>query len=481
MAAMTVFRPADDPSPARPTASATPDADTLAPRRTGTAAFPAGAGAAPSSSSAPSSTVGFAPDRDTRVDALANGVRIVTIRMPWLDSAAVTVFVRTGSRDENIRQAGISHVVEHMAFKGTRTRTGDRINLDAERLGAEVNAHTDKDHTAYHMRGLARHAGDFVRMLADIVREGVYPADELERERQVILHEFTEDDEDPLSNAFRLFDAACFGAHPMARPVIGLKRNIERFTREELLAYVGERYGAVNVIVGVAGDIDPDAIVREVESAFGDMPSGTPNASEPPAWHGGIRTRRLPGCSQSHVVLGWPIPTLRDDPEAAILAAALLGEGMSSPLMQEIREKRALCYYAACSADVWDQCGQFVVEASTSPKQVDELAMTVDRLMREQIERTQPVDFERARNQIAVRRLRSQESPFRRLEDAAQDLYVHGRLRSSSELAARLEAVTTRQVRQALEGMRAWPASVAVAGSLPAGTRERMHALFPQP
>jgi predicted Zn-dependent peptidase len=161
------------------------------------------------------------------------------------------------------------------------------------------------------------------------------------------------------------------------------------------------------------------------------------------------------------------------------VAAALLGEGMSSPLMQEIREKRGLVYYAACSADVWDQCGQFVIEASTSPKQVDEVATTIDRLVRLQVERTEKVDFERARNQILVRRLRSQEAPFRRLEDAALDLYVHGRLRPRTELEARLEAVTPRQVRRAFERLLEWPAAVAVAGSLPAGTRDRMHALFP--
>jgi predicted Zn-dependent peptidase len=108
-----------------------------------------------------------------------------------------------------------------MAFKGTRTRDCQRINLDAERLGAEVNAHTDKDHTAFHMRGLADDAPRFVRMLGDIVRESTFPADELEREREVLLHEFTEDDDDPLSTAFKLFDKGCWGPHPMAQPVIG--------------------------------------------------------------------------------------------------------------------------------------------------------------------------------------------------------------------------------------------------------------------
>src|SRR5205085_6729754 len=136
---------------------------------------------------------------------LPNGVRVVAIRLPQLASASVSVFVRTGSRLESPRENGISHFVEHMAFKGTATRSCQQVNLDAERLGAEVNAHTDKDHTAYHMRGLAEHAPLFLRMLGEIVRDSNFPADELERERQVILQEFAETEEDAFDTAFQLF------------------------------------------------------------------------------------------------------------------------------------------------------------------------------------------------------------------------------------------------------------------------------------
>jgi predicted Zn-dependent peptidase len=115
------------------------------------------------------------PDPDTRVATLPNGVRVLTIALPHLDSASVSVFIHTGSRNEAARLAGVSHFAEHMAFKGTATRSCQQINLDAERLGADVNAHTDKDHTAYHMRGLAEHAPDFVRMLGDIVCHGGFP------------------------------------------------------------------------------------------------------------------------------------------------------------------------------------------------------------------------------------------------------------------------------------------------------------------
>jgi len=423
----------------------------------------------------------FQDSRDTRLTPLANGVRVVTIHMPWLASASASVFVRTGSGHESARLSGISHVVEHMAFKGTTTRDAARINIDAERLGAEVNAHTDKDHTAYHLSGMARDAALFVRMLGDIVRRPTFPAAELERERQVILQEFLEDEEDPMSTAFRQFDKLCYGAHPMAQAVIGTRRNIERFTRDDLLAYVAQQYSGANVVVGVAGNVDHDAIVREAEAAFGDMPAGAPHAVDAPTWLGGVKAARLAGCSQSHVVLGYPIASMKDDEPAASVAAALFGEGMSSPLMAEIRERRGLVYYAACSADIMEACGQFVIEASTTPDKVDELLRETHRLLQGHAASVDAIDLERARNQIAVRRLRAQERPVRRVEDAALDLFVHGRVRSPEELRARVESVSADQVRDAFARMLAAPPVLALAGKLGTLTGERLRELVAAP
>jgi predicted Zn-dependent peptidase len=413
-------------------------------------------------------------DPQTSVSTLSNGVRVVTVRLPHLETASVSVFVRTGSAHESPRLNGASHFVEHMAFKGTHERSCQQINLDAERLGAEVNAHTDKDHTAYHMRGLARDAQRFVQMLGDIVRNSSFPAAELERERQVIVHEYVEDDDDPLSTAFKLFDKLCFGAHPVAQPVIGTRRNIETLTRDELLGYVQRQYTGANVVVGVAGNVDPDAIVAQAEAAFGAMPQGSENVVAAPAYLGGARSRRLSGCPQTHVVLGFPIPSLHEDYHASLVAAALFGEGMSSPLMDQIRERRGLVYYAACSADVMALCGQFVIEASTAPEQLDEFLAEVTRLLAVHAETIDPVDLERARNQIAVRTLRAQERPFRRLEDAAQDLFVYGRVRSRAELMAAVEVVTADDVRDAFAQMLSARASVAIAGKVGAGANNRI-------
>lgn len=413
---------------------------------------------------------------------LSNGLRVVVLPMPWRATVSLSVYIRTGSLHESSRLAGISHVVEHMAFKGTATRDCQRINLDAERLGAEVNAHTDKDHTAFHIDGLAEDLLKFVPLLADIVLNPSFPADELERERQVILHELAEVEEDPAAMAFQAFDRACYGRrHAAGRPVIGLRANIERFSREELLDYVRAQYGACNVVVGVAGPVTaPDAFVRAVEAAFGAMPRGEPNQATPPAWVGGIQQHRLAGSSQCQVALGFEAPTLADGRHAAhVLAAALLGEGMSSPLLDEIRERRGLAYYAACTADVLPMTGQFVIEAATASRQAAELFTEVARLLQQQAdEGPDKVGLARARRQMQVRFLRGLEQPGRRLEAAAQDLFTFGELRDANEGLARLLAVRPKQVQDVFARMLTRPAAVGLAGSVPARLADQARSLW---
>ena len=409
---------------------------------------------------------------------LSNGVAVITAPLPHARSCAVAVFVRWGSAHESRALSGIGHVLEHMAFKGTATRDARRINLDAERLGAEVNAHTDKDHTAYHMRGLAEHAPALIGQLADIVRHATLPADELERERQVLLHEYTEDEDDPLSTAFKLFDRASFGLHPAAQPVIGTRANIERFTRDDLLAHLARGYTGCNVVVAAAGGIDVDAVRRAAEAGFGSMPRGTPNGVAEAAWHGGLRTKAQGGSSQTHLVLGFPLPTLRAADAGGQMAAAVLGEGMSSPLLDELRERRGLAYYSACSADVLEMCGQFVIEASTGAESMDELLDAALALLVRHAERIDPVDLERARHQLAVRALRHEEKPLRLLEDAALDWFALGRVRSADERAAALAAQDAAAVRGVFERMLAAPPALAVAGQVPRGTRERLQGVL---
>ena len=435
------------------------------------------------------------------VCTLPNGLRLVAIPMPWRATVSLSVFVRTGSLHESsARLNGISHVVEHMAFKGTATRDCQRINLEAEALGAEMNAHTDKDHTAFHIEGLPQDLPAFVALLADIVLSPSFPADELARELRVIEQEYAEYEEDPASLAFRLFDAACYGsAHPAGRPIIGTRANIRRFKREDLLAYVQRQYTARNVVIAVAGPVDEKtfaALERQLqhETGFGAMRPGEANRVDTPAWLGGLKTRRLAGSGQTQLVLGFAAPALPAGEAATaphVLAAAMLGEGMSSPLLDEIRERRGLAYQAGCAADIWPHGGQFVIDASTAPEQAIELLDAVHALLQRHAESSggsadDRVALERARKQLIVRALRSQEQPARRLEAAAQDLFCFGRLRENRDWIAQLQAVTPAQIAETFAAMQSGASgeesintpALALAGSVPAKARERAATLF---
>jgi predicted Zn-dependent peptidase len=416
---------------------------------------------------------------DPIVHRLPGGLRTLVLPLPHLQTACVSAFVASGSAHEGRRDNGISHMLEHMAFKGSATRDARAINVDAERLGAEVNAHTDRDHTAYHLRGLAEHHREFVRMLADIVLAPTFPDDELQRERQVLLHELTEDEEDPMSTAFKLFDNACFGLHPTALPVIGQRRVLERLTRDDLLRWHEQHLRAGAIVVAAAGPLDAEAFTREVETAFAAARPGSVDGYSVPEWHGGIKTRHLSGHSQAHLVLGWPIPALTAADPLPQLAAAMFGEGMSSPLMHELREQRGLFYYGACSADQLATHGQLIIEASVMPEQRDEFLREVLRLLHAQVDQVDADDLKRGRNLLKVRLLRDSERPVRALEDAAIDLMFLGQVRPLAQRLQRLDEVGTEQVAQCIGRALSHPLALAATGQLGRSAGARLRELIP--
>jgi predicted Zn-dependent peptidase len=354
------------------------------------------------------------------VHTLANGVRVVALPTPHLQTAGVSVFVRVGSAHESRALNGIGHVLEHMAFKARVIACAPR-ELDAEMLGAEVNAHTDRIH-AYHMRGLGEHAPRFVAMLADIVRHATFRRRIGSRAR--CCCKVAEVEDDPITVAYQLFDNACWAEHPAAQPVIGQRRVIERCTREQLAAHVRQHYTGANIVIAAAGAIDPTAVLQATETAFGDMPRGQPNELPAAVYAGGTRVKRMDVGRQMHLVMGYPIAGRAEADAAVEVAAAVLGDGMSSPLLAELREKRGLVYHAACNADRFEFGGQLAIEASFAPEHLDTVLAQVAQLMRGQAERVETVDLERARNQVIVRLLRHDERVTQRLEDAALDLFA---------------------------------------------------------
>lgn len=406
---------------------------------------------------------------------LPNGVRLLALPMPHVQSASVGVFLRVGSRDELPANNGISHVLEHMAFKGTATRNVQAINLDAERLGAEVNAFTGKDTTGYFMTGLGRHAPQLLRMTADIVLNSTFPEHELQRELEVIRQEAIEYAEDPEDSASDLLDRAIWGEDPMGMPVIGTVANIEGFTRQDLVRHVQSHYVAQKTVVVAAGNFDVDAWLALAAELFAAMPASpdlqvlTP--PRPAKYVGQALAQRFTQVSQVFVNIAYPVAPIAPQAGtaqrarlAASLAAYLFGEGMSSPLVDTVREQLGLAYttYATLeSADVW---ANFIVHAVTTPDKLDALLASTGRLLRAQAAGIDPVHLERAKNQLTVSRVRAAERPFATMEQAVEELFTHGTVTPMAQTLALIDDIDAEEVRLVFERLLTQPAAVAITG-----------------
>lgn len=406
---------------------------------------------------------------------LRNGVRLLAIPLPHMQSASVGVFLRVGSRDETPATSGISHVLEHMAFKGTTSRSVQAINLDAERLGADVNAFTSKDTTGYFMTGLGRHADRFLEMTADIVLNSTFPQAELERELEVIRQEAIESIEDPQESSSDLLDRAIWGEHPMGMPVIGTVENIERFTRDDVVAHVKSHYVAGKTVVTAAGNFDVEAFLALAERLFAGMPLAADAIAlapvAPAGYLGSAIGRRFSQVSQVFVNLAYPIaPAQAHEMQqqrwriAAAVAAMLFGGGMSAPLTDTIRERLGLAYTAESSTEHGDVWFNFVVHAVTTPDKLEQLMTATGGLLREHASRIDPVHLERAKNQLAVSRVRSSERSYATMERAVEELFVHGVITSTRETIAMIETITADEVRAVFERMLQHRPALAITG-----------------
>ncbi len=391
---------------------------------------------------------------------------VIALPMPHLVSASVAVFIRAGSRDESPAKAGVSHFLEHMAFKGTRARTVQAINFAAESLGADLNAYTDKDATCYHLEGLGEHAPQMLDLLADIVLNSTFPADELARERAVILQECTEYEEDPQQLSYTLLDEALWGAHPMGRPIIGTPETISALTRRDLVQHVKRHYVAERIVVAAAGRLQADAFLRQAQALFGDVArAGRAPAHQAPAHLGQARARRLPGVSQTYVNVAWPLPSRGEHPYLGTLLATLFGGGMSAPLVDAVRERLGLAYSVGATADLGDVHGALVVDAITTPDKVPAFTAELARLLAEQADRIAAADLTRARNQLLVSLVRGAERPMRLLQRCVEHWWATGELFDAARAAETIHAVTASSLREQFQALRAQPAATALVGA----------------
>lgn len=401
---------------------------------------------------------------DLRTRVLPNGLTIASVRLPGFRTAAVGTFVKVGSRDEPAELNGISHFLEHMAFKGTATRDARRISLEIERVGAMMNAYTAKDHTAFHTVLLAEHMPVALDVLADVVLRSTFPPDEIERERQVILQEIGEAKDDPESIAQDEFDLRAYPKQAFGRPILGNARFVKRVGREDFRHYLGTHYFASNTVISAVGDIDHDRFADEVERRFGDMPQGVRSQREAVRYVGGFR-HVDDEYEQTSVALGWPAPA-RSDPRFPVyeLLGELLGGGMSSPLFQAVRERHGLAYQIDAWTEGHEDCGLLQVTAGVAPRNLRLFFEVVCGEIRELTHRITPEDLERTRNQQATHLARSLERPMDLAETVARDLLVHGRVLSPLERIATTMAIGETELRQAARDLLSEPPTLVLVG-----------------
>ncbi len=387
---------------------------------------------------------------EVKVTTLGNGLRVVVDEMPEVESAALGVWVGCGTRHESEELNGMAHMLEHMAFKGTKTRSARAIAEEIENVGGSLNAYTGREITAYHASVLKEDVGLGVEMVADILRNSVFDPDELQRERGVILQEIGQALDTPDDLIFDQFQSTALPGQPLGRPVLGTAESVEAIGRDHLFAYLARHYTASNMVLSAAGRVQEAQILDLAEKHFGTVPRTPANAEVlSPLRYVGGDGREARVLEQAHLVLGCEGIGYRDpDYFATAVYSTLFGGGMSSRLFQRIREERGLVYGIHCFNAAYADGGLFGIYAGTGEDDLGELVPAVCDEFAGVADTLTEAELIRARNQIKAGTLMALESSHARCEQAARHLIIHGRPIPYAEVVARIEAVDQDAVRR---------------------------------
>lgn len=304
---------------------------------------------------------------------LDNGVRVVTENIPSVRSISAGVWVFVGSRDERASEAGISHFIEHMVFKGTRRRKTHHLAARMEAVGGFLNAFTTKEYTCYYARGLDEHLSRAIDVLADMVLSPAFPAKELQKEKDVVLEEMKMYRDNPEDHIFDVFENAVYKGHALARPILGTRKAVRDLDRDRLLEFVSTQYSPDRIVVSVAGNVDHDKVVREASALFGGLkPTRRRHRRAKPTPYESSQSAIEIPTEQAHVVLGARGPSMyEEDRMPLIVLNTLLGGGMSSRLNLHVRERYGFCYQIYSFMNMYLDTGDWGVYIGTDAGKID--------------------------------------------------------------------------------------------------------------
>ncbi len=408
---------------------------------------------------------------------LPGGLRVITEAMPTVRSVTFGIWVGVGSRDESTRQAGCSHYLEHLLFKGTERRGALEISAAVDRVGGEMNAFTAKEYTCFYARVLDADLPVAVDVVSDVVNSALLLDADVESERGVILEEIAMSDDDPADLVHDAFAQAVFGDTPLGRPVLGTVDSIEGLARRTINGYYQRHYRPENMVVAAAGNLDHAQVVRLVRKAFDgawEMAASSARPVPPRVGSAGSRSRsRRPGTvlqprptEQANFVLGVPGLSRVDERRFALgVLNGVLGGGMSSRLFQEVREKRGLAYSVYSYNTQYADAGLFGVYAGCMPERVDQVL----ELCHGELEKVAGAgitaeELRRGQGQLRGSLVLGLEDTGSRMSRIGKSELVYGELLGVSELLRRIDAVTLDDVREVAETLLAAPPTLAVIG-----------------
>ena len=380
--------------------------------------------------------------------SLPTGLAVVTETASHLKTAAIGVFVAAGSRHEGASEHGLSHFIEHMAFKGTRRRSAREIAETIENVGGDLNAETGVERTSYFARLLGSDAPLALDVIGDLLTDSAFDPKELEREKNVILQEIGAVEDTPDDLVFDLFTATAWPDQPIGRPILGTREGVEAFDRTAIDGYLKRRYSAGATVVVAAGAVEHDQILALAQSHFQRLPA-TPAPPETRAAYRGGETKRRRRLEQTHVVVGFEgRPASARDHDAAQVFAAAAGGGMSSRLFQEVREKRGLAY--SIYGFHWDfiDTGLFGFYAGSADRDAAEVVAASLDCLAETAHGLEDSEVRRVKAQMKVSLMTAFEQPAARVHQLSRQMQIYGRPLSLDEMLARVDAITVEEVRK---------------------------------
>ncbi len=399
-----------------------------------------------------------------RLTLLDNGLKVASREMPGVETVAVGLYADIGSRHEPARINGVAHLFEHMVFKGAGPRSAREISEAIEDVGGDLNACTERAGTSFTASLLAEHLALGVELLSDMILRPHFKAEDLVREKEVVLQELGEARDTPSDIIFDDLWMAAFPDQPLGRSILGDETSIAAIGLDDLEAWRADRYRAGSLALVAAGKVDHEALVRLAGARFGALPEGVIAPAEDARFAGGARAAR-PRADQAHLAAAYPAPSITD-PEhyAARLFSDLVGGGASSRLFQAVREDRGLAYSVWAALQPYHDGGVFYFYAATARRAAAAAsALIADIVADAAISATQR-ELDRARTQAKAGLLMSLESSWGQAAYVARQLSIHGRLVEPAELVAVLEAVTLDDVRAAGATMLSGPRASATIG-----------------